>query len=99
MIIVSLACIGLGMVGSINEQEDNPVHSGERMCSFFLTDAAAALVFFIGYVIYMFLITARVYSASKKTTGAISNQSIIVKATLTAVCFVALMIFFYLNIL
>mmetsp|Transcript_5006 Transcript_5006/g.5440 ORF Transcript_5006/g.5440 Transcript_5006/m.5440 type:complete len:238 (+) Transcript_5006:96-809(+) len=50
--MVTLGCIGLGMVGSISDKENNPVHS------------AAALVFFITFQAYNILVAARLWPTS-----------------------------------
>jgi len=80
--VVSLACFGLSMVGAINEQENNPVHS------------AAAVAFFIGYEFYMCVITYRLNSV-RKTSTKITPLSINIKLILSSICGVALLLFFY----
>jgi hypothetical protein len=99
---VSIACLGLGMVGSINEAEDNPVHSGMYIILNILINriyiSAAALAFFVGYLIYMGIICSRLWPISKRGLG-ITTKSIYFKFIMTIVCAIALSFFLYFSIL
>jgi len=78
---VTAACVGLGLVGSINEKENGSVHG------------ASAIVFFVGYQIYMTAVTIRMKSLGQL----ISPISVIVKTVLASICGICLLSFFYLN--
>lgn len=79
--LASVATFGLMMVGAINEQEDDPVHSG------------AAVVFFFGFEAYMILTLIRMKQGYYHFT--ISLTSFIVKLVTTIIAGVALILFLY----
>jgi len=83
IVIVSIACLGLGIVGAVNSEENNTLHS------------VSALVYFIGYEIYMFIVTFRLapYSGGPRITPI----SITIKKILCAIVAVALIIFIILS--
>jgi len=81
--IVTVACFCLCIVGAVNEKEDNTVHS------------ASAVVFFVGYLIYMTITTIRL---SMYYDGAlVVKSSIVWKIAANATMFVALLLFVLFN--
>jgi len=80
---VSIACLGLGIVGAVNSEENNTLHG------------VSAVVYFVGYEIYMFIITFRLapYTRGPRITPA----SITIKMILCGICAVALAIFIVLS--
>jgi len=83
MVIVSIGCLGLAMVGAINEKENNSVHG------------ISAVTFFVCYIIYMITITYRLYPF--KGGMKISNTSITMKCILTVISVVSFILFVYFN--
>jgi len=78
--LASIACLGLAIVGAVNQDENKTLHG------------ASAVIFFFGYEFYMILVTKRL-SSFKGT--AISPFSFYLKLTLTSICAVALVFFVY----
>eukprot|EP01102_Stenamoeba_stenopodia_P008537 TRINITY_DN2461_c0_g1_i1.p1 TRINITY_DN2461_c0_g1~~TRINITY_DN2461_c0_g1_i1.p1 ORF type:complete len:234 (+),score=50.03 TRINITY_DN2461_c0_g1_i1:158-859(+) len=81
LILASVASFGLMMVGAINEQEDNAVHSG------------AAVVFFFGFEAYMIITLIRMKQGRYQFT--LSQTSFLFKTLCTVYCGIALVFFVY----
>eukprot|EP01119_Soliformovum_irregulare_P003870 TRINITY_DN14918_c0_g1_i1.p1 TRINITY_DN14918_c0_g1~~TRINITY_DN14918_c0_g1_i1.p1 ORF type:complete len:244 (-),score=61.94 TRINITY_DN14918_c0_g1_i1:56-787(-) len=60
-VIVSLGCLGLAIVGAVNEKENGGIHGG------------AAVAFFVCYQVYMIIITRRLMANG---TGTVSSTRI-----------------------
>jgi len=83
LVIVSVACSGFAIVGAVNEKENGTLHG------------ASAIVFFVGYEIYMIMITQRLWSY--KGSPRVSNFSALLKLGLTSFCGVALILFAFMS--
>ena len=93
LILGLLASSGLGIVGAVNEKENNTLHSSNEIlypviikCIIIIT--GSAVVFFFGYEFYMIIMTW--YSISEARVGI---TSLTVKQLCTIVAGIALIVF------
>jgi hypothetical protein len=102
LVLSGFASLGLGIVGAVNEQEDNPIHSGGSfdcrvfhaliLISFSFV-VGGAVVFFFMYEVYMVIVTTRFWRADAESRRRISSVSMAIRVFLTGACFISLALF------
>ena len=106
LIAGSIAAVGLGVVGAINEQENNTIHSGQYyydiivviiiiivvIIVIIIIIIGCAVLFFFGYLLYMITMTLNADTS-------IALLSISIKKICTIITGVALVAFVYMSML